>query len=68
MNKNKIEFVGFYGSDELIALSAWTSTSRELNDEKKSRIPAMLDTLWSANHQTPFETIQNFIFFFFLKK
>lgn len=55
MNKNKIEFVGFYGSDELIALSAWTSTSRELNDEKKSRIPAMLDTLWSANHETPFE-------------
>lgn len=55
MNKNKIEFVGFYGSDELIALSAWTSTSRELDDQKKSRIPAMLDTLWSANHETPFE-------------
>lgn len=55
MNRNKVELVGFYGSDEVVALSAWTSTSRELDDEKRGRIPAMLDTLWSNRHETPFE-------------
>lgn len=55
MNKNKVELIGFYGSDELIALSAWTSTSRNLDDKKRTRISAMLDTLWSAGHETPFE-------------
>lgn len=53
--KNKIELVGFYGSDELVALSAWTSTSRELNDDKRKRIPSLIDQLWSAHHETPFE-------------
>lgn len=52
---NKIELIGHYGSDEIIACSAWTSTSRELNDEKKSRIPKLIDMLWSNGHETPFE-------------
>lgn len=52
---NKIELIGHYGSDEVIACSAWTSTSRELNDEKKSRIPRLIDMLWSNGHETPFE-------------
>lgn len=38
-----------------IGCSAWTSTSRELNDEKISRLPALLKTLAENNHGTPFE-------------
>jgi flavin-dependent thymidylate synthase len=55
MGSNRVELIGFYGSDETVALSAWTSTSRDLDDSKRSRIPAMLDTLWSNRHETPFE-------------
>jgi hypothetical protein len=29
---NKVELVGVYGNDETHALSAWTSTTRDLND------------------------------------
>lgn len=53
--ENKIELIGHYGSDEVIACSAWTSTSRNLTDEKKSRIPQLLDMLWREGHETPFE-------------
>ena len=53
--KNKVELLGHYGSDEVIACSAWTSTSRNLTDEKKARIPAMIETLWANGHETPFE-------------
>lgn len=53
--KNKVELIGFYGNDEIIACSAWTSTSRNLTDEKRARIPAMINTLWSQGHETPFE-------------
>lgn len=52
---NSIELLGHYGSDEVIACSAWTSTSRELTDEKKDRIPKLLNMLWSNGHETPFE-------------
>ena len=53
--KNRIELIGHYGSDETIACSAWTSTSRELNDDKRSRIPNLINMLWSNGHETPFE-------------
>jgi len=53
--KNKVEILGHYGSDEIIACSAWTSTSRDLNDDKKSRIPKLINDLWSHGHETPFE-------------
>ena len=33
--KNTVELIGHYGSDEIIACSAWTSTSRNLTQEKK---------------------------------
>lgn len=56
-HKNKVELLGFYGSDETVALSAWTSTSRELTDEKRARIPKLLDTLWMDRHETPFEKV-----------
>ena len=53
--KNKVELLGYYGSDETIACSAWTSTSRDLTDDKKARIPKLIDMLWSNGHETPFE-------------
>jgi len=52
---NKVELIGYYGSDETIACSAWTSTSRNLTDDKKKRIPKLIDMLWSEGHETPFE-------------
>jgi thymidylate synthase (FAD) len=53
--ENSVELLGFYGSDEIIACSAWTSTSRELTDDKKERIPKLINMLWSEGHETPFE-------------
>ena len=55
---NKVELIGHYGSDETIALSAWTSTSRDLTDEKRQRIPALVQRLWFDGHETPFEKVQ----------
>jgi flavin-dependent thymidylate synthase len=55
MNQNKVELIGYYGSDESHALSAWTSTSRELTKDKKERIPALLQMLADNGHHTPFE-------------
>ena len=53
--ENTVELLGHYGSDETIACSAWTSTSRKLNEEKRKRIPELLNMLWSEGHETPFE-------------
>lgn len=55
MNNNKVKLLGYYGSDTIIACSAWTSTSRDLSEDKKSRIPKLIDMLWSNGHETPFE-------------
>jgi thymidylate synthase (FAD) len=52
---NKVELIGHYGGDMAHALSAWTSTSRELNEEKESRIPGLLKFLAENGHHTPFE-------------
>ena len=52
---NKVELIGIYGSDESHALSAWTSTSRELTEDKKNRIPNLLKMLAENGHETPFE-------------
>jgi thymidylate synthase (FAD) len=54
-NDNRVELIGCYGSDEIHALSAWTSTSRDLNEEKRNRIPALLKMLAENGHETPFE-------------
>ena len=54
-HKNLVELVGFYGSDETHALSAWTSTSRDLNDEKRGRMDKLLTMLAQNGHHTPFE-------------
>jgi len=52
---NKVELLGYYGSDEVIACSAWTSTSRDLTDGKRQRIGKLIHMLWSEGHETPFE-------------
>lgn len=52
---NKVELLGHYGSDEVIACSAWTSTSRNLTDEKRGRIQRLIEMLWINGHETPFE-------------
>ena len=52
---NKVELIGFYGSDEIHACSAWTSTSRDITEEKRARIPKLLKMLADAGHHTPFE-------------
>jgi flavin-dependent thymidylate synthase len=52
---SRVKLVGHYGSDEQIALAAWTSTSRELTEDKIKRIPKMIETLYSEGHKTPFE-------------
>ena len=52
---NNVELIGYYGSDEIIACSAWTSTSRNLTEEKRGRIEGLINMLWSNGHETPFE-------------
>jgi thymidylate synthase (FAD) len=52
---NTVELIGYYGSDEIIACSAWTSTSRNLTEDKKSRVPNLINMLWRDGHETPFE-------------
>jgi thymidylate synthase (FAD) len=52
---NTVELLGFYGSDLTHAQSAWTSTSRDINPEKRERIPSLLKMLAENGHETPFE-------------
>ena len=53
--ENKIELIGYYGSDAVHACSAWTSTERELTDDKIERIDKLLAGLARDGHHTPFE-------------
>jgi len=55
MNKNTVELLGYYGNDLTHAMSAWTSTSRDLTEDKLSRVPKLLKMLASEGHHTPFE-------------
>lgn len=57
---NQVEWAGedgkgWYGGDLTHALSAWTSTNRDLTDEKRARIPKLLQFLASEGHTSPFE-------------
>ena len=45
MNKNHVELLGYYGDDSTIAQSAWTSTSRDLSDEKIERMTTILPNI-----------------------
>lgn len=53
--QNKVELLGTYGGDEAHALSAWTSTSRDLTEDKRARVGALLAKLAKDGHETPFE-------------
>lgn len=53
--QNQVELTGIFGSDERHALAAWTSTSRDLTEEKRARIPKLLKFLAENGHTTPFE-------------
>lgn len=53
--KNKVELLGYYGSDTIHAQSAWTSTSRDLTEEKLNRVGKLLTMLAKDGHHTPFE-------------
>ena len=53
--QNNVELLGYYGSDITHAQSAWTSTVRDLSDDKLKRIDKLLNMLASAGHHTPFE-------------
>lgn len=52
---NRVELIGWYGGDETHALSAWTSTSRALTEEKRGRIPQLLRMLAEQGHHSVFE-------------
>jgi thymidylate synthase (FAD) len=52
---NTVELLGYYGDDAVHASSAWTSTSRDLTNEKIARIPKLLTMLATEGHHTPFE-------------
>jgi flavin-dependent thymidylate synthase len=54
-NKNVVEYVGHYGGDITHGLSAWTSTYRELTEDKLERLPKMLASLAENEHSSPFE-------------
>lgn len=53
--KNKVELLGYYGSDLTHAQSAWTSTVRDLTEEKLGRVDKLLKFLAQEGHHTPFE-------------
>ena len=55
MYKNSVKLIGIYGDDLTHACSAWTSTSRDINEEKKGRIGDLLKMLAENGHHTPFE-------------
>jgi thymidylate synthase (FAD) len=52
---NKVELLGYYGTDLVHAQSAWTSTSRDLSEDKLQRVDKLLEMLASEGHHTPFE-------------
>lgn len=52
---NTVELLGYYGDDQIHACSAWTSTSRDLSEDKIQRIPKLLKMLANEGHHTPFE-------------
>jgi thymidylate synthase (FAD) len=52
---NIVELLGYYGDDLTHACSAWTSTSRELTEEKIARVSKLLTMLATEGHHTPFE-------------
>lgn len=56
--KNKILLKRVYGNDLIVAEEAWTSTTSEITEDMKKRVPEFIEMLWSSNpvpHKSPFE-------------
>jgi len=54
-HQNKVELLGHYGGDLTHAQSAWTSTFRDIDEAKMTRMPSLLKMLAVSGHETPFE-------------
>jgi len=55
LHNNTVELVGTYGGDQTHALSAWTSTIRDLSEKRSMRLPMFLRDLAHNGHHSPFE-------------
>lgn len=55
LDELECELTEHAGGDLTHALSAWTSTNRDLTEKKMGRIPGLLSFLASEEHGTPFE-------------
>lgn len=59
MADNTVELIGHYGGDFTHAQSAWSSTNRDMTEDKIARIPKLLEMLQKGSdgksHETPFE-------------
>jgi len=53
--ENTVELTNFTGGDLAHANAAWVSTSQELTEDKKHRVPILLSMLAENKHGTPFE-------------
>lgn len=53
--ENSVELLGHYGDDLTIACSAWTSTSRDLTEDKLNRYGDLVKKLWKDGHHSVFE-------------
>lgn len=54
-SSNVVDLIGHYGGDDTHALSAWTSTHRDVDEGRRERLPALLAGLAKNGHHTPFE-------------
>jgi flavin-dependent thymidylate synthase len=59
MANNTVELIGHYGGDFTHAQSAWSSTNRDMTEDKIARIPKLLEMLQKGSdgksHESPFE-------------
>ena len=54
-HSDQVELLYIDGSDQRICESAWTSSTLEVTEERKQRIPALIHELWKNGHSSPFE-------------
>lgn len=54
-HQDKVELIFIDGNDERIAQAAWTSSTIELTEDRKSRVAGLVHTLWKSGHTSPFE-------------
>ena len=53
--QNNVVLDGYFGNDLDCARAAWTSTNRDVTEDKKARVGKLLTMLASDHHLTPFE-------------